>query len=299
MIVDNASTDDTPRLIKSYTHVTFLPQKVNHGFAKGVNIGIDYVFRSFDCAVVVNPDVQVRENWLPPLLSALQKKSVGLVQPRIMLPDGKQVNALGLSITWFGLSYPIGYQSDAAVAAPRFLPAVSGACFALRRDVYELVGGLDENLFLYAEDTEYSWRIRLAGYVLERSDASQVNHHYTFSYTNSRKLFNLEFGRLWLLVTLLSWRSIIVLLPLFAVVELALMVRFPRLNRVLLYRQIWHKRALVSQKRQAVAHLRKKSDREILKDHNKRMNFEPIQSVPIAIFNELCAAYCTVAQVLL
>ncbi len=55
----------------------------------------------------------------------------------------------------------------------------SGACFVLRRDVFEALGGFDESLFMYAEDVDLSWRVRLAGHRI-RYVPSAIIQHYAY-----------------------------------------------------------------------------------------------------------------------
>ena len=52
----------------------------------------------------------------------------------------------------------------------------SGACFLLRRDVFEVTGGFDESIFMYGEDVELSWRIRALGYKLLYVPSSCLYH---------------------------------------------------------------------------------------------------------------------------
>ena len=53
----------------------------------------------------------------------------------------------------------------------------SGACMVLRRALFEELGGFDENLFLYGEDVDLSWRVRAAGYRLIYVPKAVVNHY--------------------------------------------------------------------------------------------------------------------------
>lgn len=67
---------------------------------------------------------------------------------------------------------------------------VSGACVVFPRGVYEKAGGFDENIFLYCEDVDISWRIRAYGYKLIYVPKAAV-FHYTVS--GDKQKFNREF----------------------------------------------------------------------------------------------------------
>lgn len=54
---------------------------------------------------------------------------------------------------------------------------VSGACFAMSRRAYEIVGGLDETLFMYGEEPDWCWRARRAGFSIIGSARLRVLHH--------------------------------------------------------------------------------------------------------------------------
>ena len=53
----------------------------------------------------------------------------------------------------------------------------SGACMVMKRALFEKLGGFDENIFLYAEDVDLSWRVRAAGYRLIYVPKAVINHY--------------------------------------------------------------------------------------------------------------------------
>lgn len=53
----------------------------------------------------------------------------------------------------------------------------SGACFVIRRSLFESLGGFDEHLFMYGEDVDLSWRVRAEGYILKYIPKAVVNHY--------------------------------------------------------------------------------------------------------------------------
>ena len=62
----------------------------------------------------------------------------------------------------------------------------SGACFVLRRDVFEQTGGFDETIFMYAEDVELSWHIRALGYKIMYVP-SAATWHYAYKQAGEEK----------------------------------------------------------------------------------------------------------------
>ena len=81
----------------------------------------------------------------------------------------------------------------------------SGACFMMRRTLFEKLGGFDEAIFMYGEDVDLSWRVRTAGYTLKYIPKAVVNHYcyqsageikptqYTYSLVNNL-LLRCKFG---------------------------------------------------------------------------------------------------------
>ena len=53
----------------------------------------------------------------------------------------------------------------------------SGACFVMRRELWERLGGFDEHIFMYAEDVDLSWRVRAEGYTLRYIPKATINHY--------------------------------------------------------------------------------------------------------------------------
>jgi N-acetylglucosaminyl-diphospho-decaprenol L-rhamnosyltransferase len=63
---------------------------------------------------------------------------------------------------------------------------VSGACFAIRRNVFEELGGFDESFFMFAEDLDICWRCHEAGYNVGYDASATVLHHEGATRKNKR-----------------------------------------------------------------------------------------------------------------
>jgi GT2 family glycosyltransferase len=121
----------------------------NRSFSNGVNVGASAGNARFIC--VLNSDALVTEGWDSALMQDAADKFTGLVGARSNCASGAQGDASFLG-------------------APPWLVFV---CVALRRDVWNAVGPMDEETFdgFSSEDIDYSWRVQKAGYKLKVSSA--------------------------------------------------------------------------------------------------------------------------------
>lgn len=152
-------------------------------FSRLVNLGV----RNSEGKVVLllNDDVEAIETgWLHRIVESAIAPGVGCVGARLVYPDQTIQHAgmtLGISGVcghlWKGLS-----RSEAALIPQVVLPsqrmAVTGACLAVRREIFDRVGGLDEINFPVAfNDVDFCLRVRALGYrTIYRGDAALIHH---------------------------------------------------------------------------------------------------------------------------
>ncbi len=175
MIVDNNSSDETVSIVRGqYPNVQILANKRNYGFAKACNQAIRATISTYVC--FLNPDVFVKSNWLPPLIQVLARdRRVAAVIPQLYWPDGSKdpVGAV--------LKYPPPVIPPLLSEGNEDIEAglVGFACALFRREIIEAYP-LDEKMFLYNEDIDFSLRVRANGYklvVCPRSRAVHVGGH--------------------------------------------------------------------------------------------------------------------------
>lgn len=194
----------------------------NLGFAGGCNLGA--ASGAGEVLVFVNSDAIVWPGAVDRLVSAARRPGAGIVSGCLRLADAPElVNSVGnplhyLGITWAGhCGEP---ASEHQVAGP--VPVATGGLFALRRTVWDELGGFDPVYFAYHEDTDLSLRAWLAGLTVDYEPAAVADHHYEFS-RSPLKMYLVERNRL---ITVLTDypRSLLaaVALPLVAV-EVALL----------------------------------------------------------------------------
>ncbi len=193
VLVDNASLDGTPQYLQEFasTHenVRLVLNPVNQGFARGNNTGAAEA--SGEILVFLNNDIVVTRGWLAGLLPYLEEDQVGMVGP--------VTNASGNESR-----IPVDYEdlADMDAFAERYTQAHQGQvfeirmlpfqCVAIRRQVYEQVGPLDERFGIgMFEDDDYALRLKQAGYKILCAPDVYVHHWGSASFSR------LEFNTYW------------------------------------------------------------------------------------------------------
>ncbi|MEO6076238.1 MAG: glycosyltransferase family 2 protein [Dokdonella sp.] len=182
ILVDNASTDGEPqKAIAAHagdTRLHYLGNADNIGFGPACNRGAKIAHG--DVLVFVNPDCLVEVDSIARLRSSLARSAdVGIVGADVRDHNGEPTEAsrrrdptlrrVAATLTGaakFELRWPAlaGVAiSGARPTNPGSVDAISGACFAIRRDVFDGLGGFDEGYFLHFEDLDLCRRVRDAG----------------------------------------------------------------------------------------------------------------------------------------
>lgn len=178
VVVDNGSTDGTPAFLAGLACGARVPVKVitnttDLGFPVAVNQGLRVA--DGDILVLLNNDAVVVHRWLDHLEGLLQL--VGMAGPMSNyapppqlvedIPYVDMVQMHRFAENW-GIQHP---------ATGLGVPKISGFCMAMRREVYETVGGMDEQFGLgYFEDDDYCERVRQAGYEIGIAQALFIHH---------------------------------------------------------------------------------------------------------------------------
>ncbi len=165
LLVDNASTDGAPEAaMREVPGITPVPAGANLGFAAGVNLGARQA--KGEWLALVNPDAFAAPDWLERLLAgSVRNPGVECFGCRQAMADAPgRLDGLGDVMSLPGIPYRGGY----GLADPG--PVAEGECFSacggamlIRRSLFEALGGFDEDLFMYCEDVDLGYRIRLAG----------------------------------------------------------------------------------------------------------------------------------------
>jgi GT2 family glycosyltransferase len=297
IVVDNNSVDGTAdEIARDFPEVQLIRSASNLGFGRANNLGASSARGRY--VVFLNPDTEPQPGWLEALIGALTDyPGAALVTAKLVLAAAPgYVDAFGNDIHVSGITTCRGWGQP----AERFtrveeVNATSGACLAAERDVFQRLGGFDNYLFLYYEDTDLSLRARLAGYKCIAVPGAVVLHDHRPGFS-PEKLRYLERNRWWSLLKLLRWRTLIALTPVLMLSEaLAWGLAVLRGRRhVLAKAQAWMDlvRALphLPRARADAARARVLSDVELLSAHASRVSFDQAARGPLIQLGEWVAA---------
>lgn len=162
-VVDNGSTDHTveklyqtkEKMQGQLGEFQVIESKENLGFGRGNNLGFSK--GNSDLVCFFNMDTEVLPDTLTELANAVQHsdEDVALWELRqFPYEHPKLYDAVTMEGLWS-----------------------SGAAFAMRREVYQKLGGFDEKIFMYAEDVDLSWRLRSFGYKIHYVPRAVIMHY--------------------------------------------------------------------------------------------------------------------------
>ena len=276
LVVDNASSDDSAaiaeRLADEHDEVRLLRSPTNRGYAGAVNFALPEA--RGDYLAVLNMDVVAGSNWLDPLVGLLEANpAAGVACPLILLEsDPGRIMAAGQNLNKSGLGFNrwLGKSREIAGTDAFQVTGLHGAAFVVRTALLEHLGGWDETGFLYFEDVELSWLLRISGSEIWCEPASTVAHEYHLSMF-PHKLFLLERNRWRMLLADLRGRTRLAISPLLALSELMTwgycLLRGPKFVRAKWRSYGWVRanRAEIRARREQVDSVRQQSDRAVLR----------------------------------
>ena len=267
IISDNGSEDGSVDFIrKRFPSVQIVENCKNLGFGSAINRGLSV--SDGDYLIFLNSDLKLSTSCIGELANFLDSDpSIGGVIPKILhIKQQDTINSLGVLINYTGIAYPnlLGQKDSSQMYS---FDAACGGIFMLRREVYETVGGFDEELFLYHEDHDLSWRIRLAGWRLTVVPKAVMYHHYNFN-KGVRKFYSSEKNRLYLLLKNMEVKTLTLIFPALILVEFCQWFH-AAINRWLLlkiksYFEILALLPRILRKRKKLKSLRKVPDKEIV-----------------------------------
>lgn len=172
IVVDNGSKPESVQAIRdAYPDVTLIDLGENRGFTGGNNAGIRRALdNGDDYIILLNNDTTVAPDMFDILIDVMEKDpSIGVTGPTIYYHDHPDmIWSIAGAIDWkHGRSSMIGLnETDNGQFghSPREADFITGCALMVRREVWEKVGLLDDDFFIYYEETEWCVRAGRAGY---------------------------------------------------------------------------------------------------------------------------------------
>jgi len=169
--VDNGSTDGSDAAVeRDFPEVELIRNGANLGFAAGNNVGIlRALARGADWVLLLNDDAVAVPGIDEALATAAQlRPDAGVLACKVMFESGRTVMYAGAKFrAWLGYSGRVkGHGAPDLFHELQNTGRADGAAMAVSRAAVERAGFLDEQLFAYVEDVDWSLRIRAAGFAV-------------------------------------------------------------------------------------------------------------------------------------
>ena len=193
VVVDNASDDGSVEAIREkFPYVKLIVNEKNIGFGSANNIAMMHASGKY--FLLVNPDTIVREDTFTKMIDFFkQNPEAGIAGCKVLNSDGTLQLACrrGFPGPWTSFTKVMGLSSlfPKSRLFARYnltyldenktyeVDAVSGAFLMLRREVYEKIGGFDQDFFMYGEDLDLCYRAQQAGFKVFYVYSTEIIHY--------------------------------------------------------------------------------------------------------------------------
>lgn len=235
IIVDNASSDDTiEKTSRYFPNARTLVLAENRGYGAGGNAGARVA--KGEILFFVNQDIALDNDFVDGIVTAMSRDTnIGVCGGTVLSWDGTTLISLGQVFErWTGYGFDVGFGTHdlnlKRTTNEVFSP--NGAAFAVKRQVFEEVGGFNEELFMYFDETDLSWRAQIAGYRVASSPTSIVRHMITPDRAyNPRSRYFIDRNTLWSAARNYQPASLLVFLPTSLATRLGMILLFAILGR--------------------------------------------------------------------
>lgn len=188
--VDNGSEDGSADFIlNQYPKVIIIINKENMGFQKANNQGLKIARGQY--IILLNSDTVILPGTLDKMLAFMESHpEVGAASPKCIYPDGRIQWSISrfpsVDILWWWLfsrhrvlSWLLRFKKRKRlhVNQTQEQDYAYGAFFALRREVLDKIGFMDDTVFLAGDDAAWSWRMKAKGWKIFYVAEAEVIHY--------------------------------------------------------------------------------------------------------------------------
>lgn len=201
IIIDNGSQNDSyDELKKKLPNCLIMRSDKNLGFAGGNNLGIKYALTNgADYILLLNNDTIVEKDFLTYMVKAAEEdEKIGIVGGKINYYDKKDcIWFAGGKIDW--LKFRVEHIGQREIDRGQYdkrceITFMTGCCMLIKRKVFEKVGLLPEEYFMYFEDVDFCVRASEAGFKIIYEPKAKIYHKVGFSSGGEESPFALRWN---------------------------------------------------------------------------------------------------------
>jgi GT2 family glycosyltransferase len=181
ILIDNGSDDGSrEEMREKYRWVRLVENEKNVGFTGGCNQGAELASGA-EMLVFLNNDMRVEPNWLHELVAPLVRGECEATTAKMYSWDGKLINSAGGGMNFHGIGIQHGYLEHPTPEHdfPRLSLFACGGAMAIRRSVFQEIGGFDPEFFAYYEDVDLGWRMWVLGHRVHYVPTAVCYHHHS------------------------------------------------------------------------------------------------------------------------
>ena len=186
IVVDNASDDGSPDIVRKYDEVKLIELSENFGFCRAVNEGIAATKTRY--LILLNNDTKATPTFVEELYKAIDAHpdTFSVASKMLQMNSPDKIDCAGDLYCALGWAFSLGkdmnrsrYDRESVVFS------VCAGAAIYRKDMFEQIGYFDELHFSYLEDVDVGYRARIMGYV-NRYTPKAVVYHAGSGTTGSR-----------------------------------------------------------------------------------------------------------------
>ncbi|HAA64159.1 MAG TPA: glycosyltransferase family 2 protein [Thermoanaerobacter sp.] len=201
IVVDNASTDNSIKNLEEEfkERITIIKNNENLGFSSANNIGIKYALQNgCEFVILLNNDTVIDKDLIHNMVSTSLSNDNAIISPKIYYyNEPNKIWSAGGGINWKkGLSFHYGFNQidKGQFDEQKEIDFATGCCILIHKSVFEKVGYLAEEYFLYFEDTDFCVRAKQKGIKIIYEPKAKLWHKVSSTTGGEESLITLYYG---------------------------------------------------------------------------------------------------------